>query len=367
MLVRGEFEVVFKKLPVLTLLIIASAMMLVSCAQNIKKKPAVTSELSQSEKLKSEIENEHANNQENIRGESGEKESEKTELQKKATRPTPVQHSVLILLSSSARSYQKLADYISRASEIQAVEITLSGDPAQDNAVVRDVQASDTSQILAIGLKAAKSVKTITNKQKIFAQVVNYHDDGLISDNFKGVSALPSPEKLFKDWKAISPQLLKVVVVIGNNMSSYLDRATKAAKAQGIQLIIQQVSSDKEFVYKSKNIRQDIQGQWIIPDSRVLSSKALKEVMAYGSRRGREIVVFSPKLLSFGGLFYVSPDINAMADAVLLRLKRSRKKTNVPGDGILPVMNHTMGINPNIARQLNLLIPPDYRKYIDGE
>jgi len=338
-------------------------MMLASCAPNTKKKSVVTAKSDQTEKPESE----RKNNSEKTRDQLIKKENDKAESQEKAAKLKPVQHSVLILLSSSTRSYQKLAEHISRVPQIQAVEITLSGDPAQDNAVVRDIQASDTSQILAIGLKAARSVKSITNKQKIFAQVVNYHDDGLVADNFKGVSALPSPEKLFKDWKAISPQLLKVVVVTGNNMNSYLDRATKAAKAQGVQLIIQQVSSDKEFVYKSKNMRQDIQGQWIIPDSRVLSSKALKEVMAYGSRRGREIVVFSPKLLSFGGLFYVSPDIEAIADVVLLRLKQARKKTNVPGKGILPVMNHTMGINQNIARQLNLLIPPDYRKYINAE
>ncbi|HED34160.1 MAG TPA: hypothetical protein ENJ08_08095 [Gammaproteobacteria bacterium] len=354
---------VFKKLAGLILLLVFSVMLLISCTQNIKKKPAVSLAVSQAEteKLKAERESESANTRDQLI------KKKKVASQKKTAKLIPVQHSVLVLLSSSSRSYQKLAEYVSRAPEIQAVEITLSGDPAQDNAVVRDIQASDTTQILAIGLKAARSVKPITNKQKIFAQIVNYHDYGLIADNFKGVSALPSPEKLFKDWKTISPQLSKVVVVIGNNMNSYLDRARKAAKAQGIQLIVKQVSSDKEFVYKSKNIRHDIQGQWILPDSRVLSSKALKEVMAYGSRRGREIVVFSPKLLSFGGLFYVSPDIKAMSDAVLLRLKQSRKTTNVPGHGILPVMNHTMGINQNIAQQLNLLIPPDYRKYINVE
>jgi len=30
-------------------------------------------------------------------------------------------------------------------------------------------------------------------------------------------------------------------------------------------------------------------------------------------------------------------------------------------------MTHIMGINQNIARQLNLEIPPNYRKYINAE
>ncbi|VAW65425.1 hypothetical protein MNBD_GAMMA10-1347 [hydrothermal vent metagenome] len=285
----------------------------------------------------------------------------------KSAVPIPERKRVHVLLSSSSKSYQQLAMQLADARNVEVVEMTLSGDPAQDNATVKDIQASDVSQIVAIGLKAAQSVKSITDKQIIFAQVVNYRDYDLVTHNFKGVSALPSPEKLFKDWKALSPRLSKVVVVVGRNLHSYLAQATKAAKAQGIELIIKQVSSDKEFVYRSKNIQRDIQGQWILPDSRVLSSKALKEVMAYGSRRGRQIVVFSPKLLSFGGLFCVSPDIEAIAAGILLRLKQSERKAGIQGDGILPVMSHTMVINQNIAKQLNLIIPPDYRVYINGE
>ncbi|VAW62434.1 hypothetical protein MNBD_GAMMA11-3125 [hydrothermal vent metagenome] len=287
------------------------------------------------------------------------------ELANKKTEKKAKQQNVLILLSSSVKSYQRLAQKIASDPGVVAVEITLSGDPAQDNAVVRDIQSSDTVQIVAIGLKAAQSVKSITNKQIVFAQVVNYRDYGLVGGNFKGVSALPSPEKLFKDWKALSPGLSKVAVVVGKNLHSYLRRAQKAAELEGIELIIEQVASDKEFVYRSKNMQRNIQGQWILPDNRVLSVKALKEVMAYGSRRGRQIVVFSPGLLSYGGLFYVSPDIAAIAEAVLLRLRQSAGKADVQGDGVLPVMSHILGINQNIARQFNLIIPAAYRKYIN--
>ena len=284
-----------------------------------------------------------------------------------AVKVKPKQPDVLILLSSPAKSHQQIAKYLSKALAERATEITLSGQPAQDHAMIRDIKASDTAQIVAVGLKAAKSVKSITNKQIIFAQVVNYRDYNLVTDNIKGVSALPSPEKLFKDWRALSPGLSKVAVVVGKNLDSYLNRATKAAKKQGIQLVVKQVASDKEFSYRSKNLRSDVEGQWILPDNRVLSGKALKEVMAYGSRRGRQIVVFSPKLLSFGGLFYAVPDAKAIADAILRRLKASAFKTHVQGDGVLPVMSHTMGINQNITRQFNLIIPPEYRKYINGD
>lgn len=296
------------------------------------------------------------------------KEVVKKPLVVEATKPVdeiPQQY-VLVLLSSSAKPYQKLADEISRAIGEHVTQVTLTGKHAHDRLTINEVKASNATQIVAIGLLAAKAVKGIDNKQVIFTHVVNYSDNDLITSNTKGVSGLPSPELLFKDWRKLSPKLSTVAIISGKNLDVYLNRVRKAAKKQGIKLHLEQVSTDKEFIYKSKSLKA-IDGQWILPDYRVLSAKALKEVMAYGSRRGRQIVVFSPKLLSFGGFFYVQPDESEMARVVLQRLSESAGQITIPGDGVLPVMSHTMGINQNIARQFNLTIPDNYRKNINGE
>ena len=274
------------------------------------------------------------------------------------------QENVLILLGGSTKSYQQLADYLIRELGERAIQITLSGLPAKDIAVIKDIEASSTKQIVAVGLKAVNAVKNFKDKQVIFTQVINHKK--LIGDNVKGVSVLPSPEKLFKDWKKLSPGLSKVAIVTGKNLDLYLSRAKKAAKSQGIELIVEQVDTDKGFIYKSKKLKTEVGGQWILPDNRVLSGKALKEVMSFSSRRGRQMVVFSPNLLSFGGFFYVSPDLEAVANGVLKRLSKSANKSLVVGENVLPVLTHTMGINQNIARQLNLTIAPEYRENING-
>lgn len=275
------------------------------------------------------------------------------------------QENVLILLGSSTKSYQQLADYLIRELGDRAIQITLSGLPAKDIAVIKDIKASSTKQIVAVGLKAVNAVKNFKDKQVIYTQVINHKK--LTEDNVKGVSALPSPEKLFKDWKKLSPGLSKVAIVTGKNLDLYLNRAKKAAKSQGIELIVDQVNTDKGFIYKSKKLKTEVGGQWILPDNRVLSGKALKEVMSFSSRRGRQMVVFSPNLLSFGGFFYVSPNLETMAKGVLQRLSKSAGKRVVVGENVLPVLTHTMGINQNIARQLNLTIPQEYQEYINGK
>lgn len=284
---------------------------------------------------------------------------------KKIVEKSEQQH-VLILLSSSAGPYKRLANEIRRSIGEYATQVILTGKYAHDKSIINEVKSSKATQIVAIGLLAAKAVKAIENKQVIFTHVVNYQDNDLVTENSKGVCGLPSPELLFKDWRKLSPKLTTVAIISGKNLDTYLNRVKKAAKAQGIKLRLDQVSTDKEFIYKSKSLKA-VDGQWILPDNRVLSAKALKEVMAYGSRRGRQIVVFSPKLLSFGGFFYVQPDESEMAKVVLQRLSDSAGKTTIPGDGVLPVMSHTMGINQNIARQFNLKIPDKYRKNINGQ
>ena len=276
--------------------------------------------------------------------------------------------SVLIVLSSQSPSYQKIADAISVKLKQPAIQKILSGQPASDSRILNEIEAStDITHIVTLGSKAARLVKDLKKQRIVFAQIVNYQDLNLVTDYMKGVSALPSPEKLFKDWRAISPTLSSVAIVAGKNLDPYLLRATKAAESQGIELTIEQVATDKEFIYQSKSLNPKIEGQWVLPDHRILSAKALKEVMAYASRRGRQVVVFSPKLLSFGGLFYVSDDANSIVDAVLQRITDSADKEKIPGIDVFPVMNHTMGINRNIAKQLNLNIPQEYQAYVNGE
>jgi len=278
--------------------------------------------------------------------------------------PEPQQ--VIVLLSSEAGPYKALARQLDEALGEYASRVVLTGKLLQDKSIINEVKASEAKQIVAIGLVAANAAKNLENKQVVFTHVVNYADNKLVTDVSKGVSALPSPELLFKDWRALSPKLSKVAIVSGKNLGKYLNRAKKAASKQGIELQIEQVETDKEFIYRSKSLKS-VDGQWILPDNRVLSAKSLKEVMAYGSRRGRQIVVFSPKLLSFGGLFYVQPDHTEISKVVLKRLSEAAGKTAIPGDGVLPVLSHTMGINQNIARQFNLPIPEKYRNNINGE
>lgn len=318
------------------ILITLVALLLGACAPVVKEEPVVVQEVSR------------------------EPEPEAVDIQPEKE----PRQGVIILMSSTASSYQVLAKKIAAQLEDEVTTLSMSSSQLHNKTLLEDIRSSDKELVVALGLRAARLLTRLNDKPVIFSQVINYNDYDLVSVNMKGVSALPSPEQLFRDWRAISPGITKIAVVSGKNLDHFLERARRAARTQGIELITRQVKTDKEFIYTSKNMPLDIQGQWIVPDNRVLSSKALKEVMAYASRRGRQIVVFSPSLLSFGGLMFVSPDDDYVSSEIVKRLDDCRLEDEIPGADIVPVLQHELGINGKIARQLNLRIPGAYRDQI---
>jgi len=272
---------------------------------------------------------------------------------------------VAILLSGPVAAFKNTSRIlINQLNKNTTTEYILSGDINKDTDLIKTIALSDHTHVVALGLKAAKAVSSLKSKHVIFSHVFNYKEHKLINGRFKGVSALPAPDQLFKDWKALSPGLTSVVLLTGDGYEKYVERAIKIAAVYGIELVHHIVKSDKEFVYIAKRLPSYIQGHWIFPDNRVLSRAALKDVMSYNSKKGKQSLVFNKGLLSFGGLFYVNISDKETARLIIKRLKASLGKSAIPGKGVLMVAKHDLGINKKISSQLGLVIPEHYRQFL---
>ena len=278
-------------------------------------------------------------------------------------KPEPRRH-VAILLSADVGVYRGLADALNKKLDVDTQVYALSGDGAKNSNTLTKLQSPDHTHLVAIGLEAARALSTVENKPVIFAYVLNYNDHNLIRSNMKGVSMLPGAEQLFKDWKAISPQIRRVAVISGPKLDDYIDYANREAARHNIVLDYQVVKTDKEFLYRSKKLASDTQGQWIIPDNRVLSRKALKEVLSYNARGGKQTVVFSPQLLDLGGLFYSRISHDEVIDGIVRRLQDCEEDNTISGEDVIFLRHHEMGINSVVAHQLGIKIPAAYSKYL---
>ncbi|MDH5484922.1 MAG: hypothetical protein OEY43_06750 [Gammaproteobacteria bacterium] len=267
---------------------------------------------------------------------------------------------ISVLVSSTAKVYGHIADKLEASKNFRITKYVMSGYDNRDAQLLAAIQESPNKQVVVIGLRAARSAMRLLHKQVIFCQVFDHKNEQLSSGNMKGVSILPSADKLLKDWKIISPGIRKIVLITGTGLDNYINSAKQAAERNGIDLTHLEVNTDKEYLYTTKNLPLDVQGFWLLPDNRVLSLQVLKDVMAFNSKAGRQMVVFNRDLLSFGGLMSTEPDLDEVSMLIKKRLANARGLDHVPGEDVVLLNEHQLSINKKVAGQLGIVIPEKF-------
>lgn len=237
----------------------------------------------------------------------------------------------------------------------------LSGHADAD--LARKLQQHEGGVVVAVGLSAALAVRKLRNTRAIFCQVFNYEDHDLLTPWMKGVSAMPPIAQQFSVWKKFDPQLQRVGVITGPRLEHVIAEARQAAAASDIELHHAEVGSDLEAMYAFKKLSPTIQALWLVPDNRVLSGKAIRELLSNSRKLGKQVVVFSEQLLPLGGLMNFDSVASDIADQVIARSAEAfaSDSTQLPGPPIVPLTRFDIKINPMAVKQLGLSIPPELR------
>jgi ABC-type uncharacterized transport system substrate-binding protein len=282
------------------------------------------------------------------------------------TKPAPPKAAamdVVILVSEDIPAYSKVAKAIARQLGKHASIRYLGSSQVENIKALEPYRNDEGKQFVSVGLSASIAAKTLANRQVVFCQVFNYQDYGLLSARHKGVSMMPSMSRTFATWRALSPGLTDVGVISGPGLEDMMQTATAAARNYGITLHYEIVNTDKEYQFAYKQMADKVQGYWLLPDNRVLSGNALREVMTFSVHNSKQVVVFSEELLKLGGLFSVTSDYRNVAQQVLERLGKAQDKDYIPGPDIIYLDRAILRINPVMAQRLDLDIPKQYKKY----
>jgi len=270
---------------------------------------------------------------------------------------------VVILTNRDIPAYSKVASLLARQLGKRGSIRYLEGSRLENLKAVEPYRNDERKQFVSIGLDASVVAKSLPGRQVVFCQVFNYQDYGLVSPRHKGVSMIPSIARTFAVWHALAPKTTDVGVIVGPDFEEVVQVATAEAKAHGIKLHYAVVNSDKEYQYAYKMMAAEVQGFWLLPDNRVLSANALREIMTFSLRNSKQVVVFSDELLSLGGLFSVTSDYRDIVRKVMDRLAKAEGKDVIPGPDIMYLDKAILRINPVMAQRLNLEIPKNFRKY----
>jgi ABC-type uncharacterized transport system substrate-binding protein len=271
-----------------------------------------------------------------------------------STAPPQPAPGIAILVSDRSPAFVGVQREIEKRYPQRIESYYLGGNEAAYSAVQKKIQSSDIPLVVSIGLPAARVARGLSGKRVVFCQVFNYEDTDLATPWMKGVAATPPVNEQFRVWKQLSPRLKRVGVITGNNLRVLMQEAQAAARENGLELIHVEVRSDKEALYAYKQLLPKIQGLWLVPDNRVLSSDVIRDVMANSVRAEKQVAVFSHQLLALGGLLSAESSYADIAQQVLERAKQAHMET---GEPVTSLAEATIRINTVMARRLNLTLP----------
>jgi ABC-type uncharacterized transport system substrate-binding protein len=286
-------------------------------------------------------------------------ESGRTQILEKSTRDSAAP--VAIVATDQLETYRDVVVELSRRLGQRARVYQLNNDRVRAGQVLQHLKKSDEQVVIAVGLLAARTAKQLSGKQLIFCQVFNYDEAGLLKKGARGVSAVPSLHAQFRAWKALDPKLSKIGVITGANLDPLIAEARKAASAHGISLVHREARSDKEAIYFFKKIVSKVDGVWLAPDNRVLSAKAIRGIMAYGIKRGKQLLVFDTQLLPLGGVLSAESDAKDIVERVLFRLHELEENRGAPGT-VVPLTRARVTVNSAATKKLGLTIPAELER-----
>jgi putative tryptophan/tyrosine transport system substrate-binding protein len=230
---------------------------------------------------------------------------------------------VAVVISARQPAFDSVADELVR--RLDGVRIyDLSDTSVTPEQTFRQIGDSNAAAIVAIGMTAARSAVALASVPVVFCQVFNYQEHRLVTGASRGVAALAPLDAHLSAWKKANPSLKRVGAILGSGHEELVLEAQVAAERYGVELSLAIVESDQEAQYAFRRMVSEIDGFWLFPDNRILSSRSLKEMLALAARRQVEVAVSSESLLALGARLSVSAvpaDIAATVIEVLRRIE----------------------------------------------
>ncbi len=230
---------------------------------------------------------------------------------------------IAIVLTSSQPAYLDVAIELAAYFEDHAV-YDLSGESLPPVAVLRSVNDTNATAVVAIGLRAAQSSVAMSKVPVVFSQVFNHQDYDLLNELSRGVAALAPLDAQLAAWRKIDPTITRIGLIIGEGHDELVADAELAAARHGMELHIRVAHSDQETLYFFRRMIRDIEGFWLFPDNRILSARVLSQMLELANRQQVPVVVPNEAMLNMGAavsMSAVAADIAATIARVLQRIQ----------------------------------------------
>lgn len=269
--------------------------------------------------------------------------------------------------SSTLRTIKGIKQSLERSGfTIDYKESILSGHPATDSAIVRELRAFDPELFITVGSYATSAVsKSFPNSPIIFATVINPMASGFVKTMYRpggritGAALDIPPDIQFKYFQRVVGNIRRMGVIYSDETENIIRQADIAARALGIQLIPVKIKTEKDIPGAIDSLCKVSDALWSVADHIVYTPQSTRHIILQTLRNRIPLMAFSQSLVESGGLFTLDfdfKDIGRQAGEIARRVLRGEKPAEIPVS--------TPGViyfkyNEKTAEQIAVSIPED--------
>lgn len=276
---------------------------------------------------------------------------------------------IAILKSSDLKAYRDAIEGFKTTAPGAAIyaEYDLRGDVERGKRLAGKIRASDSSLVVAVGLKAALAAKLeISNIPILYMMILDPLKHQLTAANMTGVLLEIPTDRQFKVMRVLLPGLRRIGMLYDpNKTATKLKEAEPRAAVHEFQLRGFATEHEKEVPQQLRMLLSESEALWLVPDSTVLTDESIRFILESALTKQVPVVGFSSELTRLGALLSFSLDYGEVGRETGLLAKRILDGEQPLPLKPVPVQRIKITVNQKTARYLGIAIPKELDSLID--
>ncbi|MFO0699776.1 MAG: ABC transporter substrate-binding protein [Nitrospira sp.] len=276
---------------------------------------------------------------------------------------------ITILKSSDIKAYNEAIDGFKATSPGSAIfaEYDLRGDLERGKQLAKRVRTSESSLVVAVGLKAALAAKLeIEHIPILYMMILDPFKHHLAADNMTGVLLEIPSDRQFKIMRSFLPSLHRIGMLYDPEKTlAKLKEAELRAPAQDFQIQGFPVTSEKDVPQQLRTLLSESDALWLIPDPTVVTDESIRFILESAVAKQVPVIAFSTEFTRLGALLSLSVDYGEVGRETGRLAKRILNGEPVVTLKPVSVQRIRITVNQKTARYLGITIPKEVESLID--
>lgn len=276
---------------------------------------------------------------------------------------------IAILKSSDLKAYNEAIEgfKVTAPGSLFYVEYDLRGDLELGKQLAKKIRTSDSSMVIAVGLKAALAAKLeITDIPVLYMMILDPLKHQLTAANMTGVLLEIPADRQFKVMRMFVPSLHRIATLYDpEKTAAKLKEAEPRAAVHEFQLRGFPVGNDKDVPQQLRALLSESDALWLLPDSTVLTDESIRFILESALSKQVPVFGFSSELTRLGALLSMSIEYGEVGREAGLLARRILTGEQPWRLKPVSVQRIRITVNQKTARYLGIEIPKEFDGMID--